>query len=128
MEKIKVVQIGTGKMSVYTMRYVYEKGEEIVGAFDINPNVIGKDISEMMGGEKKNVVVEHFDNLESRLKELKPDVAIVTTMSLLNDVYDELLTCAKCGVNAITTCEEAFYPWNSYNSYLQELHGYLPHW
>ena len=34
-------------------------------------------------------------------------------MSLLNDVGNVLLTCAKCGVNAITTCEEAFYSWNS---------------
>ena len=113
MNKIKVVQIGTGKMSVYTMRYVYEKGAEVIGAFDINPKVIGKDIGEIANIEKKGVFVEDIHNLEVRLKELKPDIAIVMTMSLLNDVYDSLLTCAKCGVNAITTCEEAF---DSYNS------------
>ena len=113
MNKIKVVQIGTGKMSVYTMRYVYEKGAEIIGAFDINPNILGKDIGEIANIGNKNVFVEDIHNLEARLNELKPDIAIVTTMSLLSDVYESLLTCAKCGVNAITTCEEAF---DSYNS------------
>ena len=26
--KVKVAQFGTGKMSIYTMRYVYERGEK----------------------------------------------------------------------------------------------------
>ena len=84
--KLKIVQFGTGKMAVYTMRYVYEKGGEIVGAIDINPEVIGKDIGEIMGTEAKNVKVTSLENAEEMLKEVKPDVAIVTTMSLLSDV------------------------------------------
>ncbi len=47
------------------------------------------------------------------LTETKPDIVIVTTMSLIKDVEDALMLCAKLGINAITTCEEAFYPMNS---------------
>lgn len=121
MNKIKVVQIGTGKMSVYTIRYVYEKGAEIIGAFDINPLVLGKDIGEIANIGNKNIFVEDIHNLENRLMELKPDIAIVTTMSLLSDVYDVLKICANCGVNAITTCEEAFDPYNSNPKLTKEL-------
>ncbi len=111
--KVRVVQFGTGKMSVYTMRYVEEKGGEVVGAIDVNPSVIGKDIGEIIGTEYKNVSVTSLNNAEEMLKQAKPDICIVTTMSLLKDVEDSLMLCAKLGINAITTCEEAFYPWNS---------------
>ena len=112
-EKVKVVQYGAGKMSVYTMRYVYEKGGEIVGAIDVNPDVIGKDIGEIMGTENKGVKVVSLEEAEKMMQETKPDIAIVTTMSLFSDVEDALMLCAKLGINAITTCEEAFYPANS---------------
>lgn len=111
--KIKVVQYGAGKMSVYTMRYVYEKGAEIVGAVDTNPDVIGKDIGEIIGSENKGVKVVSLEEAENMMKETNPDIAIVTTMSLFSDVEESLMLCAKLGINAITTCEEAFYPMNS---------------
>ncbi len=113
LKEIKVVQYGCGKMSKYIMRYVYEKGAKVIGAFDVNEDIIGCDIGHVMECEDKGVKVESINNVESRLKELKPDVCIVTTMSLLNDVKDILLICAKNGINAITTCEEAFYSYNS---------------
>lgn len=118
---LKVAQIGCGKMSKYTMRYVYEKQGEIVCAFDTDPKRIGKDIGGIIEGENKGVVVEDVANLEKSLKKHKPDVAIITTMSLMKDIYDTMLTCAKCGVNAISTCEEAFFPMNSSPKITKEL-------
>lgn len=112
-DKIKVVQYGTGKMAKYTMRYAREKGADVVGAIDNNPNVIGKDIGEIIDCEKTGIKVTSSDNAYDLLNELKPDICIVTTMSLLSDVEDALKLCASLGINAITTCEEAFFSENS---------------
>lgn len=120
-KKIRVAQYGCGKMSVYTMRYVYEKGAEIVAAFDINENLFGKDISTVMGGEEKGVKIFDASNAENVLREIKPDICIITTMSLMVDVYEAFKICAKLGINAISTCEEAFYPMNSIPNMTKEL-------
>ena len=110
---MKVVQYGCGKMSKYTMRYVYEKGGEIVGAIDINPDVIGKDIGTIIESEDKGVLVSSIENAREVLESTKPDACIITTMSLFGDIESAMMLCAELGINAITTCEEAFYPWNS---------------
>lgn len=112
-KKVKVVQFGTGKMAKYTMRYIYEKGGEIVGAIDVNPEVIGKDIGEIIESENKGVKVTSLENAEEMLKQVKPDICVIETMSLLKDLEEPFMLCAKLGINAISTCEEAFFPWNS---------------
>ncbi len=121
MSKIRVAQYGCGKMSVYTMRYVYEKGAEIVAAFDIDESKVGKDISNLIGGENKGVVISNAKDAKQILEETRPDICIITTMSLFKDVYDAFKICAEFGINAISTCEEAFYPINSNPTLTNEL-------
>ena len=112
-QKIKAVQYGVGKMSLYTMRYMLEKGIEIVGAVDVNPAVIGKDIGEILGREKLGVVVVPTENAEEMMQTTKPDICIITTRSLIAELEEPYMLCAKLGINAISTCEEAFHPQNS---------------
>ena len=112
-KKIRAVQYGAGKMSVYTMRYMQEKGVEVVGAIDMNPEVIGKDIGEIMGTENTGVTVTSVENARQLLTELKPDICIVMTRSLFGECEEAFMLCAELGINAISTCEEAFYPQNS---------------
>ena len=99
---IKFIQYGCGKMSSYTVEYATECGMELVGAVDINRDIIGTDFY--------GVSIVHADEFEALLKSTNPDIVVVETMSLLSDLEDVLTICAKNGVNAITTCEEAFYP------------------
>ncbi|MDL2298690.1 dihydrodipicolinate reductase [Synergistaceae bacterium OttesenSCG-928-D05] len=119
--KVRAVQYGCGKMSVFLMRYLLEKGVEIVGAFDMNPKVIGKDIGEIIGGGKKGVTVSDAKGVGEFFAKEKPDVCVVATMSTVADIKEIFSTCAKHGVNAISTCEESLYPWNSSPDITKEL-------
>lgn len=121
MKQIKVVQIGCGNMSKYIMRYIYDNGATIVGAVDISPDLIGKDISEVMDSEPKGITIHDISRLTEIIKEEKPDIAVITTMSFLNDVEDEIRKCITCGVNVITTSEECFYAKNSNPTLFHEL-------
>lgn len=119
--KLRAVQYGCGKMSVFLMRYLLEKGVEIVAAFDMNPSVIGKDIGEIMGSENIGIKVSDSKVAGKLMAELKPDVCVVATMSTMADIKDAFTVCAENGVNAISTCEEALYPWNSSPAITKEL-------
>ena len=113
MKKVKTIQYGVGKMAIYTMRYMLEKGIEIVGAIDVNPEIVGKDIGEILGKEKMGIEVTDAKDAKSLLEEKKPDICVVTTRSLIGELEKPLILCASMGINAITTCEEAFFPMNS---------------
>lgn len=119
--KIRAVQYGCGKMSVYLMRYMLEKGIDIVAAFDLNPKVIGKDIGDIMGCKKRGVIISDAKDADKIMAELKPDVCVVATLSTMADIKDAFAVAAKNGVNAISTAEEAIYPWNSSPKITQEL-------
>ncbi|MGI6727707.1 MAG: hypothetical protein ACOX4P_03990 [Anaerovoracaceae bacterium] len=111
-EKIRVIQYGCGKMGKYFLRYLYENGAEIVGAIDFNPALEGKDVGDVAGlGCKTNILISK--NPEKVFKECDADVCVIATRSLLPEVYDAFELAAKNGVNAISTCEESFYPWTT---------------
>ena len=118
--KLKIAQYGCGNMSAYTMRYAMEKGAEISCAFGRSSNV-GKDVGEIADVGKTGVLVQDSKDAVAILKEMKPDACIIATASLMKDLKRPLMDCAEGGVNAITLCEEAFYPWNSADKTTQML-------
>ncbi|GAB1439584.1 hypothetical protein MASR2M36_23610 [Providencia sp.] len=113
MKKVCAVQYGCGKMGKFLIRYLQEHGAEIVAAFDINKAVIGKDIGEIAGTTPTGVKVQPLHEADKALETLKPDVGIIATLSTMTDLEDAFSLFARHGINAISTGEEALYPWNS---------------
>ena len=119
-EKIRVIQYGCGKMGQIFLRYLHENGAEIVGAIDSNPDMIGKDVGEVIGlSEEYGVKIS--SNAEEVFANANADACIIAIASLMTDMESHFELAAKHGVNAISTCEEAFFPENTSKEITEKL-------
>lgn len=94
------------------LRYLFEKGADIVGAIDADPDLIGKDVGDVARlGFRLNVPIR--DDAEAVFAECDADACIIAIASLMSDMEEYFERAARHGVNAISTCEESFYPWTT---------------
>lgn len=113
MEKIRVVLYGIGAIGSRIAKFLLEKeGVEIVGAIDIAKDKVGKDLGEVLGIDKRLGVVVSNDP-KAVFGKACANIVVHATGSYLKEVYPQIASLAKYGVNVISTCEELAYPYVS---------------
>ncbi|MBA7615845.1 2,4-diaminopentanoate dehydrogenase [subsurface metagenome] len=109
--KIRAVQYGCGPIGCSVVRFASQRPDiKLVGAIDIDKNLVGRDLGEVAGLDKKLGVIIS-DDTDAILSQVKPDVVFLTTTSFLKVIYPQVKKCVTAGVNVISTCEELSYPY-----------------
>jgi 4-hydroxy-tetrahydrodipicolinate reductase len=107
---IKVVLYGIGVIGRRLAKHLLSKpGVEIVGAIDINPNIVGKDLGEVLQTGKMDVIVSN--SAERILLRTQPDIVCHTTLSYLKQTFDQFEQILEKGISIVSTCEELSYPY-----------------
>lgn len=118
----RIVQYGLGPIGQACLQALLAKkrGIELVGAIDIDPNKVGKDVAELIGHPTPTGVIVSAD-AEAVLRETKPDVVVHTTSSFLAAMYDQLVLCARHGAHVVSSTEELAYPYRRHPAISAEL-------
>ena len=114
MASIRVVHLGLGPIGAAVAGQIAARpGFRIVGAVDVDPAKVGKDLGTVVA-LKKRLGVRVQDDLAQVLKSTKPDVVVHCTSSSLTRVAPEIEAVIRAKVAVVSTTEELAYPWRTH--------------
>ncbi|MHA2062488.1 MAG: NAD(P)H-dependent amine dehydrogenase family protein [Candidatus Sifarchaeia archaeon] len=115
---IRVIQYGMGSIGIELVRLLLKRGEDkrfvggrekrLTGAVDINEDIAGKDVGDILGINKLGVMVSKDPS--GTICEGNADLVLHSTTSKLVEVKPQLIQCVQAKMNVISTCEELAYP------------------
>ena len=112
-DPLRVVQYGLGPIGQEVARAVLAKSSDamtLVGAIDIDPEKVGRDVADLLG-QSPATGVRVSDDAERVLADAAPDVVLHTTTSFLDGVHDQLVQCAAAGAHVVSSTEELSFPY-----------------
>ena len=120
---IRVLHVGLGPIGAGVVRQVAgRKGFRIVGAVDIDPAKIGRDLGEV-AGVGRALKVKVSDDPRKAIKAAKPDVVLLCTSSSMKTVLPQIEVILKSRVPIVSTTEELSYPTRANLRYARIVHG-----
>jgi 4-hydroxy-tetrahydrodipicolinate reductase len=106
---LRIVQFGLGPIGQASARLALDHGHQLVGALDLDPNRVGKDVGEVLGRDPVGAEVRDDP---AALGEWAPDVVLHTTLSFLDRIEDQLMACIDAGAHVVSSSEELFWPFD----------------
>jgi 4-hydroxy-tetrahydrodipicolinate reductase len=110
MPNISVMHFGLGPIGAAVVKQIAaRRGFKIVGAIDIDPAKVGRDLGEVVGLSKR-LGVKVADNAAKALKTARPDVVVLCTSSSIKKIVPQVETILKSKAAIVSTTEELSYP------------------
>lgn len=123
MRELRVVQYGLGPIGCMVARLASSRqGIALVGGLDINPDLVGRDLGEVIGLPTK-LGCQVSDDAPRLLAEAKPDVVLHCTSSSLRQVAPQIEAAIQAGSHVISTTEELSFPWVRHPDLAAKLDG-----
>jgi hypothetical protein len=119
---IKVLHLGLGPIGAGVVRQVASrKGMKIVGAVDIDPGKVGRDLGEIAGLERP-LRIKISGDAKKAITSTKPDAVVLCTSSSMKKVLEQMETILKLKVPIVSTTEELAYPTKTNMRYARTIH------
>lgn len=107
---IRIVHYGLGPIGAGIARVAAARENlEVVGAIDVDPAKVGKDVGDVIG-LGRSLGIEISADAPKVLQSTRPDVVIHATGSHLPGVAPQLRQAIEAGAHVISTCEELSFP------------------
>jgi 2,4-diaminopentanoate dehydrogenase len=107
---IRVLLYGLGPIGGMVARQVATRdGFRVVGAVDVDPTKVGRDVADIVGLERP-LRVKVDPDASKTIRNTKPDVVVLCTSSSVKGVFPQIEGVLKFRVPVVTTTEELSYP------------------
>ncbi|MFX1328895.1 MAG: Gfo/Idh/MocA family oxidoreductase [Promethearchaeota archaeon] len=120
-KEFDVLQVGFGPMGrLIAKLLIKRKNINLKGVVDINPNLIGRKIDQILDLKERSDLTVSSD-LDDILSNEKIDVVFIATSSSLEEITPMIKKAILSGSNVISICEELIYPFHFYPKLSEEL-------
>lgn len=108
-DTVSVAVYGLGSIGTHLSDVLIDKdGFELQGAVDIDPEIVGTELGEVLDREPVGITVT--DDHEQLHSGHDIDVSLITTTSFFDEVRPLVEQCIQAGTDIVSTSEEMFFP------------------